>query len=282
MSAARTEAALNGRMQPAAGPSELYRAYLKRLKVRRWLVVAIQVAILAVFLLFWEIAPRAHWVNPMLTSNPSAIWPTFIELLGGGGNAGDILHHTWVTVLETVVGFTVAMVLGIAISVMLWWSDFLYRVLDPFLVVANALPKIALVPIFYIWLGATLSIYGMAFAIAIFITVLMIYNGFKEIDPNKVKLVRTFGATKLQILQMTILPGSVPTMIAALKVNVGLTLVGVIVGEFHSAKAGLGYLIIYGSQIYDMDLVMSAITMLAVISTVMYLIISYFEGRITR
>ena len=167
MSAARTEAALSerGRMQPIAGPSELYRAYLKRLKVRRWLVVAIQAAILVVFLLLWEIAPRANWVNPMLTSNPSAIWPTFISLLGGGGNEGDILHHTGVTVLETVVGFTVAMVLGIAISVMLWWSDFLYRVLDPFLVVANALPKIALVPIFYIWLGAKLSIYGMAFAI---------------------------------------------------------------------------------------------------------------------
>jgi NitT/TauT family transport system permease protein len=146
----------------------------------------------------------------------------------------------------------------------------------------NALPKIALVPIFYIWLGATTSIYGMAVAIAVFITIIMVYNGFREIDPNKIKLMRTFGATRGQTLRMVILPGSVPTMIAALKVNVGLALVGVIVGEFQSAKAGLGFLIVYGSQIYQMNMVMTAIVILAVISTVMYLGIAVFETRVLK
>ena len=154
--------------------------------------------------------------------------------------------------------------------------------LDPFLVVANALPKIALVPIFYIWLGAISSIYGMAVAIAVFITILMVFNGFKQIDQNKIKLVRTFGASRLQILRKVILPGSVPTMIAALKVNVGLALVGVIVGEFQSAKAGLGFLIQYGSQIYQMNMVMTSIVILAIISTVMYALIAWLEAGVLR
>ena len=264
----------------ADGPSPMYTAFLRRVRLRRRMILVCQVLLLALFLLMWEVAPRLHWVNPMLTSYPSAIWPVFIELLGAEDN--NILYHTWITLVETLVGFTISMVLGMAIGVVLWWSDFLYRVTDPFMVVANALPKIALVPIFYIWLGDEASIYAMAVAIAIFITILMIYTGFRETDDNKIKLVRTFGAGKAQILRKVVLPGNVPVMIAALKINVGLALVGVIVGEFQAAKAGLGHLIIYGSQIFAMDLVMTAITILAVISTVMYLIILYVETRVMR
>jgi NitT/TauT family transport system permease protein len=264
----------------ADGPSPMYTAFLRRVRRRRRMILVCQVLLLALFLLMWEVAPRLHWVNPMLTSYPSAIWPVFIELLGAEDN--NILYHTWITLVETLVGFTISMVLGMAIGVVLWWSDFLYRVTDPFMVVANALPKIALVPIFYIWLGDEASIYAMAVAIAIFITILMIYTGFRETDDNKIKLVRTFGAGKAQILRKVVLPGNVPVMIAALKINVGLALVGVIVGEFQAAKAGLGHLIIYGSQIFAMDLVMTAITILAVISTVMYLIILYVETRVMR
>ena len=264
----------------ADGPSPMYTAFLRRVRLRRRMILVCQVLLLALFLLMWEVAPRLHWVNPMLTSYPSAIWPVFIELLGAEDN--NILYHTWITLVETLVGFTISMVLGMAIGVVLWWSDFLYRVTDPFMVVANALPKIALVPIFYIWLGDEASIYAMAVAIAIFITILMIYTGFRETDDNKIKLVRTFGAGKAQILRKVVLPGNVPVMIAALKINVGLALVGVIVGEFQAAKAGLGHLIIYGSQIFAMDLVMTAITILAVVSTVMYLIILYVETRVMR
>lgn len=266
----------------AAEPSPLYRAWLRRLRLNRRLIIGTQLALLALFLLAWEVFPRMHVLNPMLTSYPSAIGPTFISLVGSAGNEGNILYHSWVTLQRSVIGFTLAMGFGIAIAVVLWWSAFLYRVLDPFLVVANALPKIALVPIFYIWLGAISSIYGMAVAIAVFITILMVFNGFKEIDPNKVKLVRTFGASRAQILRKVILPGSVPTMIAALKVNVGLALVGVIVGEFQSAKAGLGFLIQYGSQIYQMNMVMTSIVILAVISTVMYGLIAWFEAGVLQ
>jgi NitT/TauT family transport system permease protein len=192
------------------------------------------------------------------------------------------LIHGWSTVLATVIGFTAAMALGTAAAAALWWWPDLYKVLDPYLVVANAMPKTAFVPIFYIWLGATLSIYGMSLAIALFVTILMIYNGFQGTDPNKIKLAQTFGATKVQILTKVVLPGSVPTLIAALKVNVGLSLVGVVVGEFQSANLGLGYLIQYGSQIFKLNIVMTAITILAIISSVMYLAISRLEAIVMR
>ena len=259
-------------------PSDMYAAFLRRVKRRRHLIIACQFLLLILFLALWEIAPRAHWVNPMLTSYPSAVWPAFFE------NIGDetLLYHTWVTLLETIVGFVISMLLGVGIAIALWWWEFLYRVLDPFMVVANALPKIALVPIFYIWLGDKSSIYAMAVAIAVFITILMMYSGFRETDPNKIKLLKTFGAGKGQVLTKVILPSNVPTIIAAVKINIGLALVGVIVGEFQAAKAGLGHLIIYGSQIFKMDLVMSAITILALISTVMYLAIYYIENVVMR
>ena len=174
------------------------------------------------------------------------------------------------------------MVLGVAIAAMLWWSGFAYKVLDPFLVVANAMPKIAFVPIFYIWLGSEYSVYGMAVAISVFITIMIVFEGFRGIDPNKIKLALTLGASKWQILTMVVLPGSVPTMLAALKVNVGLALVGVIVGEFQSASQGLGFLIINGSQVFKLNIVMTAIVVLAVLSGVMYLVIAHLERTTVR
>ncbi len=270
----------DGSEKASARPSPMYAAFLRRVKIRRKLTLLCQFLLLALFFALWEVAPRAHWVNPMLTSYPSAIWPTFVELLGDPDNG--ILRHTWVTLVETIVGFTLSMLLGVAFAIAMWWWDFLYRVIDPFMVVANALPKIALVPIFYIWLGDEASIYAMAVAIAVFITILMIYSGFRETDLNKIKLVRTLGATRWQILRQVVLPSNVPVMVAALKINVGLALVGVIVGEFQAAKAGLGYLIIFGSQVFQMTLVMTAITMLAIISTIMYLMILYLENTVMR
>ena len=146
----------------------------------------------------------------------------------------------------------------------------------------NAIPKIALVPIFYIWLGDMMSIYAMAVAVSVFVTVIMLYTGFQAIDPDKIKLVRLFSASRLQVLTKVVLPGSVPTMMSTLKVNIGLTLVGVVVGEFQSAKAGLGYLITYGSQIFQMNMVMSAIVVLAFISSLLFVAVQVLEAVILR
>jgi len=265
-----------------AGASPQYRAWLARERRGHLAVRATQLAILLAFLVLREVLPKALIVNPVLTSYPSALWPTFVELLKSTPQQAGILAHTWATVLATVLGFTGAMLIGTAVAAALWWWSALYKVLDPYLVVANAMPKTAFVPIFYIWLGATMSIYGMSLAISVFITILMIYSGFQGIDPNKIKLAQTFGASKWQILSKVILPGSVPTMIAALKVNAGLSLVGVVVGEFQSASLGLGYLIQYGSQIFKMNIVMTGITILAIVSSVMYLAISWLEAAVMR
>ena len=263
-------------------PSPQYRDWLRRERRGQLAVRAAQLGLLVVFFVTWEVLPKLHVINPLLTSYPSALWPTFVALVKTTPQQASILAHTWATVLATVLGFTAAMLLGIAIAAALWWWNDLYKVLDPYLVVANAMPKTAFVPIFYIWLGATLSIYGMSLAISLFITILMIYAGFQTIDPNKIKLAQTFGATKSQILAKVVLPGSVPTLIAALKVNAGLSLVGVIVGEFQSANLGLGYLIQYGSQIFRMNIVMTAITILAIVSSLMYLAISWLETAVMR
>jgi NitT/TauT family transport system permease protein len=264
----------------AASPQ--YRDWLRRERRNRLMVRAAQLAIFLAFIVLWEVLPRAQIVNPLFTSYPSAIWPTFVELLKSTPQQASILAHTWSTVVATVIGFTGAMLIGTVMAAALWWWETLYKVLDPYLVVANAMPKTAFVPIFYVWLGATLSIYGMALAISLFVTVLMIYSGFQSIDPNKIKLAQTFGASKAQILTKVVLPGSVPTFIAALKVNAGLSLVGVVVGEFESANLGLGYLVQYGAQIFKMNIVMTAVTILAIISSLMYLAISWLESAVMR
>ena len=265
-----------------AGPSPQYLEWLRRERRGRLTVRAAQVALLVAFLVTWEVAPRLGLINPLFTSYPSTIWPTFLEMLNDTPQQPSILIHTWATTLATTIGFTAAMVLGTVIAAALWWWNALYKVLEPYLVVANAMPKTAFVPLFYIWLGATFSIYGMSLAISLFITILMIYSGFQGIDPNRIKLAQTFGATKGQILTKVVLPGSVPTLIAALKVNAGLSLVGVVVGEFQSASVGLGYLILYGSQIFKMNIVMTAITLLAIVSSLMYLAISWLESVVLR
>ncbi|MDQ8031790.1 sulfonate ABC transporter permease [Bordetella genomosp. 1] len=265
-------------LRAVAPPSPQYQAWLRRTERRRTHVRLAQLALLVLFFALWEILPRMHVLNPLLTSYPSALWPTFIELWRNG----NLPQHIATTVSATLVGFVLSMGLGIACAALLWWSDFVYKVLDPFLVVANAMPKIAFVPIFYLWLGSDYAVYGMAVAIAVFVTIMVVYAGFRGIDANKIKLAHTFGASRWQILTKVVLPGSVPTLIAAVKMNIGLALVGVIVGEFQSADSGLGFLIMNGSQIFKLNIVMTAITLLAIISSLMYLAIYRIEAAVMR
>ncbi len=250
--------------------SPLYEKYLKIQKRRLRLIGLSRLSVLAVFLILWELAARWKWIDPMLTSKPSQLLVSFRDL----ALEGSLLKHTWISGLETLIGIVISMLLGTLIAIVFWWSSFASKVLDPYIVVLNALPKVALGPIFYIWLGDRYSIYGMAVAISIIVTIIMVESGFKEISKTKLKLMESFGATRLQMLRMVLLPASVPHFIATLKVNVGLTLVGVVMGEFLSSKAGLGYLIIYGGQVFQMNLVMVSIMMLALLSVILYGIVN--------
>ncbi|TFE25823.1 ABC transporter permease [Cohnella luojiensis] len=250
--------------------SPLYDDYLRIQKRRLRIVSLTRLSVLILFLALWELAAEWRWIDPMLTSKPSQLWTSFREL----AFEGSLFKHTWISGLETLVGIVISMLLGTAIAVLFWWSTFASKVLEPYIVVLNALPKVALGPIFYIWLGDRYSIYGMAVAISVIVTIIMVESGFREISKTKLKLMGSFGATRFQMLRMVLLPASVPHFIATLKVNVGLTLVGVVMGEFLSSKAGLGYLIIYGGQVFQMNLVMVSIMMLALLSVILYGIVN--------
>jgi NitT/TauT family transport system permease protein len=251
-----------------------YVAYLKQQRKKQWAILLGRLLVLVLFLGLWELAAQLKWVNTMLTSKPSSLVKSFYELAFNG----RLFYHTWVTGKETLIGIVISMLLGTVIAVVFWWSTYTAKVLEPYIVVLNALPKVALGPIFYIWLGDRNSVYGMAIAISIIVTIIMIENGFREISRSKLKLMESLGATRFQMLHMVLLPASIPNFIATLKVNVGLTLVGVIMGEFLSSKAGLGYLIIYGGQVFQMDLVMVSIMILAALSMLLYGAVS-FLGR---
>ncbi|MBS3949013.1 MAG: ABC transporter permease [Dethiobacter sp.] len=241
--------------------------YLHRKKMYRFQVLSSQFLLLLFIVAAWEIAANLRLIDPFITSQPSRIVNTLVTL----HHEGSLYRHTSLTVLETIIGFTLGTALGTLFAVILWWSKFLSDMLDPYLVVLNSLPKIALAPIIIVWFGHGMTaIIVIALLIAVIVTTLGVHVGFSQVDQEKVKLLRTFGASKWQLLGKVVLPASIPTMIAALKVNVGLSWVGVIVGEFLIAKAGLGFLIVYGGQVFQLDLVMTSVIILAVAAALMY------------
>ena len=253
--------------------------YLRQLRLNAILVRLVQMLLFIGFFILWEFAAEKGWINAFIFSQPSRIWNAAVRL----AQAGELWKHLGWTVWETVLGFSIGTVLGIAVAIALWWSEFVSRVLDPYIVVLNSVPKVALGPIFVVWLGTTITaVVAMAISISVIVSIMMMHTGFQEVDPNKIKLVRTFGATKSQILGKVIIPASVPTMIAALKVNVGLSLVGTIVGEFLASKAGLGYLIVYGGQVFNMSLVMASVLLLLLVSVLLYYGVSKLEESVVR
>ncbi|MBS4031392.1 MAG: ABC transporter permease [Clostridiales bacterium] len=242
-------------------------AYQKRVSMYRKKVLATQVAILLAIIVVWELAATLRWIDPFITSQPSRVLRTLVSL----HNEGILYKHISITVMETVVGFTLGTIIGTFAAVLLWWSEFLSKVLEPYLVILNSLPKIALGPIIIVWVGqGVMAIIAMALFISIVVTILGVYSGFSQVDTDKIKLLKTFGATKWQVFKKVIFPSSIPTIVSALKINVGLSWVGVIVGEFLVSRAGLGYLIVYGGQVFRLDLVMTSVIILSAAAAVMY------------
>ncbi len=254
-------------------------AYLTKIRNKKLAVKMTQVAILILFFVVWELAANLKWVDPFITSQPTRIIRTLQNL----AREGNLYHHVSITMIETIIGFVAGTILGTACAIILWWSDFINKVADPYLVVLNSLPKIALGPILIVWIGAgPASIIAMALLISLVVTIIGVLNGFLEVSPDKIKLLKTFGATKKQILSKVVLPASIPTIISALKINVGMSWVGVIVGEFLVSKAGLGYLIVYGGQVFRLDLVMTSVLILAAAAAVMYQGVAWLEKRYLR
>lgn len=196
---------------------------------------------------------------------------------------GSIFRHTGVTLCETLLSFAIVVALGIGAALLLWYSAGLSEVLEPYLVVLNSLPKSALAPLLIVWLGANLkSVIVSGISVAIFGTVLNLYTGFCEVDPDKIKLIYTLQGTKRDVLRKVMLPGTVPLLLSVMKVNIGLCLVGVVIGEFIGAREGLGYLIIYGSQVFRLDWVMMSIVLLCMIAMLLYGLLGLIEKRCLR
>lgn len=221
--------------------------FILKQKRRQRLVAVCRVLLLVFFLVLWEVCARLGIINDFIFSSPSRIAACFYSMLLDG----SIFLHTGITIWETIISFFLVVVIGILGAVLLWSSRSLSEVLDPYLVMLNSLPKSALAPILIVWLGNNMrTIVVAAVSVAVFGSILTLHNGFKSVDPDQIKLIYSLGGRRKDVLTKVLLPGSIPLIISNMKVNVGLCLVGVIIGEFLAANKGLGYLIIYGSQVF--------------------------------
>lgn len=256
--------------------SQEHLVFLKKLKRQNRYIKITQLLILLLFLIIWQLAANLELINTFISSSPKNILETIYGLI----KSGDLWYHIWVTTYETMISFLLGTFLGFFIATLLWWWPFLAKVLDPYLTILNSLPKVALGPIIIIWAGAGKgSIILMALFISVIITIINVYQSFIETDSHKIKLLQSWKATKWQIYYKLIMPNSIQTIINALKINISMSLIGVIMGEFLVSKEGIGYLIMYGSQVFNLDLVMSGVIILGIVATIMYYIVNFIEKR---
>ncbi len=254
--------------------SKAHYDYLKKHRTIKALVLITQIAMLVVFLLGWELLSKHEIISSFFFSSPSRIAKTIGELY----KSGELFYHTKITLNETLIGFAIATGVGFLVAYVLWYSNFLRRVSEPYLVVLNSLPKIALGPIIIIWFGAgDKAIIFMCILIVIIVTILNTLNSFTSCDNQLISLGRSLGASKNQIFFKLVLPHSLKDIISTLKVNVGLSFIGSIMGEMLVSKAGLGYLLTYGKQVANMHLVMTATVILCVLAALMYFAVALFE-----
>ena len=246
--------------------------YLKKRKKEKIFVFSMQILLFIAFIFLWELFARLKIINTFLTSSPSKIITTLVNLY----NTNILFNHISITVYETILSFVLSIFIGIVIASILWWNNLLSKIIDPYLTILNSLPKVALGPIIIIWIGANInSIIFMALLISSIISVITIYNGFKNTDIEKIKLMKSLNATKFQIYTTLILRGNIDTIISSLKINISMCLIGVIMGELLVSKEGIGYLIMYGSQVFNLNLVMTGVILLVIISCILYYLISY-------
>lgn len=262
---------------PEHSPAQ--KQYLLRVKREKNLIRVSRTLLFLGFLILWEISARLGWIDSFIFSSPSEIWLTFLRML----KDQSLFTHIGITLSETLVSFVFTVLLGIGTAVLLWACPRLSRVLEPYLVVLNSLPKSALAPLLIVWLGANIrTIIVAGISVAIFGSIINLYTGFREVDPEKLKLIQTLGGSKKDELTKIVLPSSVPLILSVMKVNIGLCLVGVIIGEFIGARQGLGYLIIYGSQTFKLTWVLMSIVILCVIAMGLYATLDLIEKHVRK
>ncbi len=258
--------------------SREHKQFLKKIKREKLIVRSIQILILLLFLFLWQLAASKGWINSFITSSPKEVINTLIKL-----SNDNLFEHIWVTIYETFISFGLGTIIGIFIATILWWNHYLFKIFDPYLTILNSLPKVALGPIIIIWCGSGIkSIIIMALLISVIITIINISVCFNSVDSNKIKLLKSFQATKNQLFFKLIFPSSITSIVSSLKINISMSLIGVIMGEFLVSKKGIGYLILYGSQIFNLNLVMTGIIVLCIVAALMYYIVLYLEKKLNK
>lgn len=253
--------------------------YLKSIKKEKLLVLFTQIILLIILLGSWEILVEKNIINGFIYSSPSRIIKTIYELF----ITDNLFIHIYVTLKEVIISFILGMIISFILALILYEFKFIAKVIDPFLTMLNSLPKVALGPLIIIIFGANInSVIIMALLISSIVSLITIYNGFNNTDPYRLKLLKSFNASKIQILKTLVIPSSYPTIITSLKLNISLTLIGVIMGEFLVSKEGIGYLIVYGKQVFNLDYVMSGIVLLAIISYIIYKFIISIEYKLLK
>ena len=257
---------------PDLSPAQ--KQYLFRVRREKYLIHVSRIFLFLGFLLLWEVSARRGWIDSFIFSSPSKIALCFWGMVLDK----SIFLHIGVTLYETIVSFLLVIAISILVAVALWFSSKLSEILDPYLVVLNSLPKSALAPLLIVWLGATkTTIIVAGMSVAIFGSILSLYTSFTIVDPGKIKLIYTLGGSRFHALTKVVLPSTIPTIISNMKVNIGLCLVGVIIGEFLAARDGLGYLIIYSSQVFKMDWLLMSIVLLCIMAMGLYSLINLLE-----
>ncbi|MEG1987062.1 MAG: ABC transporter permease [Bacilli bacterium] len=259
--------------------SDEHQIFLKRRRKRKYLIIFSQVVIIIAFLTIWQLCASFGLINTFMSSSPKDIFSTIFNL----AKANQLSSHILVTLYETLISFSIAGIVGLIIATILWWYPFSAKVFDPYLTIINSLPKVALGPLIIIWVGASInSIIFMALMISLIITVINIYNGFISTDQDYITLLKSFNASKKQMFLTLILPSNRVNIINSLKINISMSLIGVIMGELLVSKQGLGYLIMYGSQVFNINLVITSVVILGLMSYLMYYIINFIEKRLSK
>ncbi|MFC7373284.1 ABC transporter permease [Fictibacillus iocasae] len=259
--------------------SSAHAEFLKQAKKETRVIRIVQLAIFIGFFSLWELSSRTGAIDPLLFSSPTRIFNLFLTKSADG----SLFVNTGITLFETVLGFILGTLFGTLLAALFWWSPFVSKVMDPYLVILNAMPKVALGPILIVALGPNMSsIIAMGILISVIITTIVVFTAFRNVDQNYLKVIQSFGGSKKQAFLEVVLPACFPTIVSTLKVNVGLSWVGVIVGEFLVSKQGLGYMIIYGFQVFNFTLVLLSLVVIAFLATIMYQLVEQIEKKLIR
>ncbi|MGN0438704.1 MAG: ABC transporter permease [Lachnospiraceae bacterium] len=259
------------------GPEQA--AYVNSIQKKKRFILFCQITILLLFVITWEVTARFHIINDFIFCSPSKLLNTFLTMT----KDGSLFFHIGISLGETIISFFIVILGSLLVATLFWWNETISKILEPYLVVLNSLPKSALAPLLIVWLGANkTTIIICACSVAIFGSILNIYTGFVNVDADKLKLIKTLKGNRFQALYLVVIPSNIPNIISIMKVNIGLCLVGVIIGEFLAAREGLGYLIIYGSQVFKMSNVLLSIIILCMIAMGLYVILQRFEKKLSE